>query len=170
MFEGFTSISERKAPEKVLGMLNELFEAVTGIVSSNSGLVISHVGDAMLISFNAPLPIDRPERRAVSCAGEILRLVKERTFDGENLRVRIGIASGQVAAGTVGSFDRQSYTLYGDAVNTAQRLEALNKALGTRRLLDEETFLKLAEERDATISVGSHFVPGRGAAISVYSI
>ena len=77
------------------------------------------------------LPVDGHPARAVSAARALLSLVSERAFEGHRLRLRIGVATGPVAAGTVGGAERQTYTLYGDTVNLAQRLERLNKEFGT---------------------------------------
>lgn len=137
--EEFTAIAEKLAPEVLISILNELFTATAAVISGNNGLVVSYIGDAFVASFNAPLPVDDHAQRAVAAAREILRLADGSEFGGHKLKLRIGVASGPVAAGTVGSDDRLSYTLYGDTVNLAQRLEALNKEYGTSCLLSGET-------------------------------
>ncbi|MEM0942602.1 MAG: adenylate/guanylate cyclase domain-containing protein, partial [Pseudomonadota bacterium] len=93
-----------------------------------------------LVAFNAPL--DNPEHGAsgLAAARDLLEMAETRDFAGERLAIRIGVASGPVAAGTVGGQGRRAYTLYGDTVNHAQRLEAQNKETGTRLLADADTW------------------------------
>ena len=98
-------------------------------------MVVNYVGDALIAAFNAPLPIEDYSARAVNTARDLLSLVSGRDFEGPRLRLRIGVATGSVAAGTVGGAERQTYTLYGDTVNLAQRLEQMNKELGTNCLI-----------------------------------
>lgn len=105
-----------------------------------------------------------------SAARELLHVVATREFEGHRLRVRIGIATGPVAAGTVGSVDRQTYTVYGDTVNLAQRLERLNKELATDCLLCGTTFLAAQPDCADAVSRGSRQVPGRDAPVEVYSL
>ena len=115
--EGFTRLSESLPPAQVIGLLNSFFGAATAIVDERGGVVVNHVGDALIAAFNAPLPIEAHAARAVEAAARSWSLVSEREFEGHRLRLRIGVATGPVAAGTVGGAERQTYTLYGDTVN-----------------------------------------------------
>ena len=108
---GFTQLSESMAPPQVIGMLNSLFSAATAVVDEHGGVVVNYIGDALIASFNAPLPIDEFPVRAVGAARALLSLVSEQEFEGHQLRLRIGVATGPVAAGTVGGGERQTYTL-----------------------------------------------------------
>ena len=99
---GFTRLAEPLPPAQVIGLLNSFFSAATAIIDERGGVVVNHVGDALLASFNAPLPINTHSVRAVDTARALLSLVSERDFEGHRLHVRIGIATGSVAAGTVG--------------------------------------------------------------------
>ncbi|MCM2404227.1 adenylate/guanylate cyclase domain-containing protein [Rhizobium sp. S153] len=132
---GFTRLSEGLHPTRLVHLLNEFFSAVTEIVDQHGGVVINYLGDALLISFNAPLPVEHHADAAVHASQDILAMIQQREFDGIQIRLRIGIATGLIAAGTVGTGDRQTYTLYGDAVNLAQRLQELNKETGTSCLI-----------------------------------
>src|SRR6188768_1310813 len=89
------------------------------------------------------------------------RLVSARDFQGHRLRLRVGIATGPVAAGTVGGATRQTYTVYGDTVNVAQRLERLNKDLGTESLICGTTFEAARSACADAVAVGSVQVRGR---------
>lgn len=133
--EGFTRLSEGMHPTQLVQLLNEFFAAVTDIVGRNGGVVISYVGDAVLVSFNAPLPVEDHADRALAASREILAIATRQQFDGHTIRLRIGIATGVIAAGTVGADDRQTYTVYGNAVNLAQRLQELTKETNANCLI-----------------------------------
>ena len=122
--EGFTRLSESLPPAQVIGLLNSFFSVATAIIDERGGVVVNYVGDALIAAFNAPFRSRGYPARAVGAARALLSLVSTREFEGHRLRLRIGIATGPVAAGTVGGAERQTYTLYGDTVNLAQRLEA----------------------------------------------
>jgi adenylate cyclase len=166
--EGFTRLSETLPPSRVIAMLNSLFSAASAIIDEKGGVVVNYIGDALIASFNAPLPVDGYPARAVSAARALLSLVSEREFEGHRMRLRIGVATGPVAAGTVGGAERQTYTLYGDTVNLAQRLEALNKELGTDCLICGTTF-KGAGSLDLP-SMGSVQVRGREGTVDVFAL
>ncbi|MFK0382773.1 adenylate/guanylate cyclase domain-containing protein [Agrobacterium sp. NPDC090273] len=165
--EGFTALSEQLFPEVLIAVLNELFSATAGVIARNGGLVVSYMGDAFIASFNAPLPVEDHAERAIASAREILRLTDQKKFGGHSLKLRIGIATGPVAAGTVGSDDRLSYTLYGDTVNLAQRLEALNKDHDTRCLLSGET-AKAAGHAVGLTYLGAANVRNRQKPVDLY--
>ncbi|WP_049730587.1 adenylate/guanylate cyclase domain-containing protein [Rhizobium ecuadorense] len=148
--EGFTSLSQGMKPAKLVQILNEFFTAITDIVDGNGGVVINYIGDAVLISFNAPLPIDGHADRALKASQEILTMSESRVFDGRTIRVRIGVATGFISAGTVGTGERQTYTVYGDAVNLAQRLQELNKEMRTNCLICGTTVTNAREHQPLT--------------------
>lgn len=131
-------MSEKKSPEEVIAFLNAFFDTATDIVSENGGVVISFVGD-VVAAFNAPLPSEEHARQAVRTARALLEMCAARNFEGINIRLRVGVATGPVASGSVGGGQRQAYTVYGDTVNLAQRLEVLNKEHGTSALFVEAT-------------------------------
>lgn len=141
--EGFTSIAERISPEQVVDMLNEYFSAAVEIIEKNNGVVTQFQGDAMLVTFNLPVDDEFHADSAIRSSLAIERLCSERKFAGIGLRARIGVATGSVTAGNVGSDSRVSYTVHGDAVNLAARLEHLNKQFGTYLLIDGETVDRL---------------------------
>lgn len=138
--EGFTGMGERMAPERLIASLNEYFALVVEPIESNGGTVTQFQGDAILASFNLPATDARHASRAVDAGIGILRALQHHQFsDGQQYRVRIGISTGAVTGGLVGVTDRVSYTVHGDAVNLAARLEQLNKSMGTRILLTAAT-------------------------------
>jgi class 3 adenylate cyclase len=166
--EGFTRLSESLPPPQLIALLNSFFSAATAIVDERGGVVMNHVGDALMAAFNAPLPAEAHAERAVSAARELLNLVSAREFEGHRLRLRIGIATGPVVAGPVGGIERQTYTVYGDTVNLAQRLERLNKKLETGCLMCGITFGG-SSGVEAT-PMGSIRVRGRARAVEVFAL
>ncbi|MBY5392870.1 adenylate/guanylate cyclase domain-containing protein [Rhizobium leguminosarum] len=168
--EGFTALSENLDPSAVISLLNGLFSSVSTVVSSHGGLVVNYFGDAVIAAFNLPLACDDHELRAVRAAQEILQVLADTKFDGHRIKLRIGIASGPVAAGTVGSEDKLSFTLYGDTVNLSQRLEALNKKLGTNCLLCGRTFERLGGHIVGLRSFGEMAVRNRDKPVAIYAL
>ena len=136
---GFTNLTERLGPVRVVEMLNDYFDVVTRIIGEHNGVVTQYQGDAVLATFNVPLADEDHARRAVECASEVLQTVGSSTFGGESIEVRVGVNTGLLVAGNVGGGGRQNYTVHGDTVNLAARLEAMNKELGTRLLVSEST-------------------------------
>ncbi len=107
--------------------------------------------------------------RAVEAARALQALVSGRDFDGWRLRLRIGVATGAVAAGTVGGATSRTYTVYGDTVNVAQRLERLNKELGTASLICGMTFAAAGEACADAVAVDSVQVRGREGTVEVFA-
>ena len=136
---GFTSLSETRTPETMVALLNDYFETAGSIAATHGGVIVSFQGDGLLMAFNAPTDLPDHSAAAVATARALLDEVGHRHFNGDRISVRIGIHTGEVAAGIVGSNDRQTYTVYGDTVNVASRLETLNKQHGTRLLISRET-------------------------------
>ncbi len=167
--EAFTTLAEKQEPEQVVRMLNEYFPAVIGPINEYGGSVNQFQGDALLVTFNVPVADDRHADNALHAAASMQRTVAERTFAGVKLNIRIGVSTGEVIAGNVGSGDRVNYTVHGDAVNVAARLEQLNKAHGTRILVSGAT-AKLAQDDHALQSLGEAAVRGKNAALEIFSL
>jgi adenylate cyclase len=124
---GFTSLSERMAPEKIVEVLNEYFTRVTDVIFDNGGTLDKYIGDAVMAVFGAPISKGNDAVNAVRVAVEIQKLLVEMNRDAAarswpKLQVGIGINTGIVTAGNIGSPRRIDYTVIGDAVNTASRL------------------------------------------------
>ena len=137
--EGFTALTETLGPDGIIELLNEYFEVMVGILERYRGVVTQFQGDAILATFNVPVPDRAHAANALRAAIEMQCAAKRRTFAGQRVANRVGINTGRVVAGAVGAKGRLSYTVHGDAVNLAARLEALNKELGTRILVSEAT-------------------------------
>lgn len=138
--EGFSTLSEKIEPTEIIDVLNEYFSVIAKPIVDNGGVINQFQGDAILASFNLPEADDEHASKAVKAAIEIQRALKDHIFSsGLRLRSRVGINSGEVVGGLVGTSDRLNYTVHGDDVNLAARLEQLNKEYETRILVSERT-------------------------------
>jgi len=167
--EAFTSIVESLEPAQVVQMLNEYFPAAIEPITRRGGIVNQFQGDAMLVTFNVPVPDPRHADNAVSAALEMQRMLGERRFAGMRLRTRIGINTGMVIAGNVGSGNRINYTVHGDAVNLAARLEKLNKEHGSLVLVSGTTAAQLSESYPLR-AVGEVRVRGKSGPVTVFEL
>jgi len=167
----FTTLSEGLDSHELARILNAYLDGVTQIVLRHDGMVDKFIGDAVFVIFNAPL--DQPDHaeRAVRCAlaidrfGESFRL--EQNAKGVPFGLtRIGINTGPAVVGNFGSSSRFSYTATGDAVNTASRLEGINKVLGTRICVAQST--RVLCHDTAFRPVAAVMVKGKAAAIEVW--
>jgi class 3 adenylate cyclase len=150
-------------------MLNEYFPAVIEPVARHGGVVNQFQGDAMLVTFNVPIEDPLHAEHAVQAAREMDRIVRNRTFAGVELSARIGINTGPVIAGNVGSGERMNYTVHGNAVNLAARLEQLNKECGTRVLVSDSTHALLRDDRGLA-PVGPVTVRGKQGPVNAYRL
>lgn len=143
--ESFTAIASTLAPREVVQMLNDYFAEIARVIHARSGVITQFQGDAVLASFNLPAADAQHARHAVEAAFEVHARLADASFTrGIRLRARIGISTGPVVGGTVGGDERLGYTVHGDTVNLAARLEALNKDLGSRTLISSRTAQLLA--------------------------
>ena len=167
---GFTTIAEYLSPSELVAVLNEYLETVLEPIRRNGGVVNTFIGDGLFASFNMPLACPDHACAAVQAAIDIQRAVGDRTFGdfGVALATRVGISTGHVIGGSVGAGQRMSYTLLGDTVNLAARLEALNKDHSTRILVSQST-RDACGERFVFASLGSVVVRGRSERIAVFS-
>ena len=168
--QDFTPIAEKLPPERLVPLLNEYFSRVMEIVERFGGLVTQLQGDALLVAFNVPLDDPAHAAQAVRAALEIERSINQRTFgEGVRFTTRVGINTGLVIAGPVGAEHRLIYTVHGDAVNLAARLEALNKKYGTRILISEST-RQLAGSGFAFTALGNVTVRGKSERVPIFTV
>jgi class 3 adenylate cyclase len=165
--ENFTTTAESIPPKQVVQMLSEYFPAVIEPITRHGGVVNQFQGDAMLVTFNVPIEDPLHAEKAVKAASEIQEVLKGQTFAGVELRTRIGINTGDVIAGNVGAGDRINYTVYGDAVNVAARIEQLNKELGTLVLISEST-VDLLRDKNVVESMGDVSIRGKKKTMRVF--
>ncbi|MDT8376932.1 MAG: adenylate/guanylate cyclase domain-containing protein, partial [Mariprofundaceae bacterium] len=129
---GFTAMARRVEATHVVAMLNRYFEMIVDVVFSHGGTVDKYIGDAVMVLFGAPVKMDNPADRAVACALEMqsaleaFNLGRERHGE-DKIQIGIGINSGEVVVGAIGSSQTMQYTCIGDAVNIASRLTDMAK-------------------------------------------
>ena len=148
--KGFTKISEGLAPDEVVAFLNRYLRVMTDTIEANGGFVDKYIGDAVIGVFGAPLDDPQHARHAVaaalSCQSNLHDMKDSFGLpEGTMLITRIGINSGDMLVGNIGSARRFNYTVMGDAVNVAARLESANKVYGTSVLISEETQRRCAD-------------------------
>jgi adenylate cyclase len=168
----FTPMSENLEPSRVVEILNEYFTRVTDVIFDNGGTLDKYMGDAVMAVYGAPISKGKDAANAVNSAIQIQRLLIELNRDAAarkwpELRVGIGINTGNAIAGNIGSPRRLDYTVVGDVVNTAQRLMA--NATGGQILIAETTASKLGRSFDLE-RLPEMKVKGRSEAVSVFSV
>jgi adenylate cyclase len=171
---GFTTMSERMQPADIAAHLNEYFDAMTLAIFKHRGMINDFVGDAVMAVFGAPVPDPEHAWNAVQSAIDMDRALTELNEKWKKaglveLRMGIGIHTGRVFAGNVGGRDRMKYTVIGDPVNVASRVEGLNKDLSTTLLVTEET-LAVVGDRVRARDCGPVAVKGRVEKVRVYEV
>jgi class 3 adenylate cyclase len=166
--EGFTPLTESLGPVGVVAFLNDYFGVIVEIVERHGGLMTQYQGDAVLAVFNVPVELPGHAQAALRAGIEMARATETRQFAGVSVRNRVGIATGPLVAGSIGARGRLTYTVHGNVVNLASRLEALNKDFGTRVLVDAETARRCPDiglRRVAEVAVR-----GYGAPVALYTV
>ena len=157
----FTSAARQRTPEEVVQRLDRAFEVLVEIVDRNHGIVNKFLGDGFLALFGAPLEDPDAGHRAVNAAREILEATERANATSDwPLRLGIGIHVGKVVAGNVGSQRRKEYTVIGDTVNFAARLEALNKEYGSQLLVSADVYESAGAAHADAVSLGEVSVRG----------
>ena len=171
---GFTTISEASEPEQVVEMLNEYLTRMVDILLAHGGTLDKFIGDAVMGFWNAPaIDADHP-RHAVACAVEMIeetaRLRERWESEGKAaLRIGIGINSGEAVVGNIGSERVFGYTVIGDAVNLASRLESKNKDYGTEIIISESTLQRMGDGFE-TVYLDEVKVKGKERAVKIYEV
>lgn len=165
---GFTNLTESQGPQGIVTILNSFFDGAAEVIAVNKGVITQFQGDAILATFNVPLEDAEHAQNAVKAGIGLQKLAQENEFGGVAVRVRVGICSGPVIAGNVGGSGRLNYTVHGNTVNMAARLEALNKEYGTDILVSASTADLI---KDMSFQrIGDIAVRGITKPVDVYSI
>ncbi|SUS04839.1 Adenylate cyclase [uncultured Defluviicoccus sp.] len=168
--EGFSTISERLAPDVLMATLNAYFAKVAEVIEQNGGVINQFLGDAMMITFNTARPLAGHAAAAVKTALAIQDLVAAERFGPDlQLKTRCGINTGELVSGAVGTDVRLIFTVYGDEVNIAARLEQLNKTYGTYVLATEQTLAAAGMEVRGR-PIGEVTVRGRQTPVNVFAL
>ena len=171
---GFTSISEKLEPEKLVHLINEYLSEMTSIIIKDQGLVDKYMGDAIMAFWGAPL--EQPDHAEMACSSSLEMIDKLRSLqkkwreeDIPSFEIGIGLNSGDAIVGNMGSFKRFDYTAMGDNVNLASRLEGLNKVYGTNIIISEKTY-NIIKEKFETRKLDAVRVKGKRKPVFIYEL
>jgi class 3 adenylate cyclase len=170
----FTSISERLTPKELAGQLSEYLNELTEVVHARRGTVDKYIGDAIMAFWNAPLSVPDHPREACAAALECQRrcdalAARFEAAGRPPFVTRIGLHTGDIIVGNMGSAQRLNYTVIGDAVNLASRLEGLNKVYGTRVIISDDTYRRVADDFEVRL-LDFVVVKGRTEAVTIYEL
>jgi class 3 adenylate cyclase len=174
---GFTTFSEQAEPQRVIQILNQYFGEMIEAIFAQEGTLVGYRGDGLLAVFGAPIALDDHADRALASAREMLEVRLPR-FNGwldehglgRPFQMGVGLNSGPFMSGNVGSARQLEYTVHGDTVNTAARLEGLTKGAGRSLLLAESTCRALLRPPDDLDFVGEFGIRGRRGQINLWTL
>jgi adenylate cyclase len=170
-FRSFTAGARSRSPQDVVDRLDGAFAVLVEILDRHGGIVNKFLGDGFLALFGAPFEAEEPAHRAVAAGREMLDAM-ERINEGSSwpLRIGIGIHFGEVVAGNIGSPRRKEYTVIGDTVNFASRLEALNKEFGSQLLISSTVRDAIGDDCKDAVSLGEVAVRGYDRPMTVWQL
>ena len=171
---GFTTMSEKGTPEDVVSQLNELFTRMVAVVFEHRGTVDKFVGDMVMALYGAPLDDEDHADHAVQTSLAMIRTLQAMNVEWQSqgkptLDIGIGVNTGDMVAGNIGSDTIMSYTVIGDAVNLGARLESLNKEYGTRIIISEFTKARLKGQYDIH-PLGDVVVKGKTRPVAIFEV
>lgn len=171
---GYTTLTENLGAQEVVTLLNQYFETMVEAVFNYKGTLDKFIGDALMAVFGAPLPLSNHPWMAVKSALDMrrrLQIFNNSTFmeNQPHIRIGIGISSGEVVSGNIGSRKRMDYTVIGDGVNLSARLEGVTKEYGCDIIISENTY-KLCGDRLWVRELDKIRVKGKNEAVSIYQV
>jgi adenylate cyclase len=168
----FTAFAETRPPEEVVAYQNAFFRIVIETVNRHHGIINQFLGDGCMITFGAPLMLDNPCDNAVRAGLEIMERVPEATRLGQlpPTRVGIGIHVGDAVTGNIGTDTRQQYSITGNVVILASRIEQLNKDFSSQMLVSKEVMDCLSEKPEGAQALGHVHVKGRAQDVFLYKL
>jgi adenylate cyclase len=168
----FTTFAEKRTPEEVVAYLESLFGFMIEIVNRHHGIINKFLGDGFMAVFGAPVSHGSDCVDAVTAAKEILSRIQAEVTQGKVLptTVGIGLHAGEAVTGSIGSSLRKEYTVIGDVVNLAARIEKLNKDFGSQLLVSEMVWQTLGDHDITGVPMGQVQVRGREEAIQLYQV
>jgi PAS domain S-box-containing protein len=170
----FTPIAEKLSPTEVVRILNTYYSKMTDIIKMHNGVITQFTGDEIFATFGAPIPIRNPEMSSVFCATDMIKKLEDinnelKDILNEEITVGIGLNYGQIVAGNLGSDERLTYAITGDAVNTAKRIESLSSTIPNAILMSESIY----EKTNNLVSAkpwGELILKGKAKKIKVYQL
>lgn len=171
---GFTTISEKLSAQQVSEILNEYFSEMEPIITKYNGIINKFIGDAIMAVFGEPIQDENHAENAVKCAYEMLKKVeylhKKWVNEGKpEIEIGIGINTGEVFVGNIGSNNRMEYTVIGDTVNLASRLESYNKTYKTKMLISAATYKHVTKIADV-IKIPDVQIRGKSKKMDIYEV
>jgi adenylate cyclase len=171
---GFTQLSEAMRPAEIVGLLNRYFAAVEPAIVAQGGFINKFGGDSLLAVFGAPVPqadhAERAVRAALGMRQALAAFNARESAEGRvPLRIGVGISCGEMVAGSVGTPNRMEYTVIGDVVNVASRIQGLNKEWGTDILVSSEVVAQIGDSAPAR-AMPPASVQGKSAPLLVYAL
>jgi len=171
---GFTTLSEQVAPEKLVALLNEYFTAMTEVILQSGGVLDKFIGDAIMAFWGAPQ--EEPEHARRACQAALAMIERLETLKKNwarrglpQINIGVGVNSGQMIVGNMGSEKRFDYTVIGDNVNLASRLEGLNKQYGTSIIISQFTY-EIVRDYFAAEFLDEVKVKGKDVAVKIYKL
>lgn len=171
---GFTSMSEKMSAQQVSEILNEYFSEMEPIITSYNGIINKFIGDAIMAVFGEPIQDEKHVQNAVKCGYAMLerveKLRRKWTSAGKpEIQIGVGINTGEVFIGNIGSVNRMEYTVIGDTVNLASRLESYNKIYKTKMLISTSTYKKVKDIADV-IKIPDVQIRGKANKMDIYEV
>lgn len=171
---GFTAFAEKRAPEEVVEMLNEYFSVMVKIINRNGGVVDKFIGDAIMAVWGAPRGSARDAHKAVKACLEMRQALAELNEvriarNQPPIQIGMGLHAGTAISGTIGSDERMEYTVIGNTVNTASRIEASTKAFGADLLISDSVMEKIGDDFSVELA-GAAEVKGRSDALKMFKV
>lgn len=169
---GFTTLSEKLDPGEVVELLNRYFEAMVAVIFRNGGTLDKFIGDGIMAYFGAPLAQADQAKRAVTCAREMLEaldVLNAKLPAAEHLKIGVGVHTGEVILGEVGSPDHKDFTAIGDAVNLSSRIESLTKEKKVGILVSESSWKECKSDFNFK-SLGSVKVRGKQKPVKIFTV
>lgn len=171
---GFTSMSEKMSAEEVSNILNEYFTEIEPIITKHNGVINKFIGDAVMAIFGEPIQDINHPTNAVKCAYDMLRKVDilrdKWLFEGKpKIEIGIGINTGEAFVGNIGSEKRLEYTVIGDTVNLASRIESYNKVYHTNLLISSSTYAHVSKIADV-IKISEVTIRGKSKKMDIYEV
>ena len=170
--QGFTTTSELYAPHEVVQFLNDYFEKIETIIFRHDGMLDKYTGDGVMAIFGAPL--EAPDHAIKACRAiidfrNLLKMAVEKAGKQVQLITRVGVNSGNLIVGNIGSKNRMDYTAIGDTVNLSARLEGVNKIYGSQNLISENTY-NLVKDLILCREIDYIRVKGRDAPLKIFTV
>ncbi len=172
----FTTMSEILSPEDVVSLINRYFERMSTCINANEGIINKFIGDAILAVFGVPIAVENHAKKAVKTAIMMREANRELNIELRKeglmeIKSAIGIHTGKVLAGNIGSKNRMEYTVIGDTVNTASRLEGLCKMYHKNLIISEQTLKNLPEKyQSAAKFIDDVVVKGKNKSVKIFSL